>query len=87
MEIPWYSMVFDGDSMVLPRSGTRPPDHQNDSHFDTFSIHFSASVLKHKNECFKGSGKLPGEVYHGFWASEGSILRSIFESFLEMPKM
>ena len=80
------SMVFDGDSMVLPRSGTRPPDYQNDSHFDTFSIHFSASVLKHKNDCLKWCWKLPGEVYQRFWASEGIILGSIFEPFRNMPK-
>ena len=46
MEIPWR---FDGDSMEIrwrdhgetmerPWSDPRHPDHQNDSHFDTFSI-------------------------------------------------
>ena len=35
MEIPWR---FDGETMERPWSDPRPPDHQNDPHFDTFSI-------------------------------------------------
>ena len=73
MEIPWR---FDGDSMERPWSTPRPPDHQSDHHFDTFSTHFSASVLKHKNDSPKWSWKLPGEVKQRFYASEGSILMS-----------
>ena len=73
--------------MVLRWSAPRPLDHQNDNDFDIFSTHFSASVLKHKNDSPKWSWKLPGEVKQRFWASEGSILRSIFESFCDMPEM
>ena len=84
MEIPWrdhgetMEIRWRDDGTTVGHPAYRPPKRL---HFDIFSIHFSASALKHKKDCRNRSWEVPGDAQQRFWASEGSILRSIFESF------